>query len=421
MKVLHIYPETCEYAYPDFPKDLLITDAFDTEIIANTDLEVRYLAGLTHLGEECVFFYPRLFNLPIKEFIHSRNYRMIRFPVSFSIGSVPYPLKMLKYIRKEKPDLIHYHGIYGGGKYFYLRFFNFVTLYSRILRIPVYGWYHTGSLAPIPKIKMFSDKFYLIRKLDHFLRTWVFNHCRGLTSINHPELDRLFNENSPEYYGFKIRTKYKHVTPNTFDKDRFYPVLREEARKILKLDSSKRYMLMVTRLFESKGLHDILSIIPEITEIFPDFHLLVIGDYIERSRAYKLHIDQLIKDLNISKFVTFLGRIEHHQGLNYYFSAAEAHILPTYKESFGAVNLEAMACKIPIITTNIEEMPYYVKKGLGIMINPGNKAELKEAVLKILNKNFKWDEQQYNALIEEYEYRNAAENLLSWYKSTMNK
>ncbi len=41
MKILHIYPDTCEYAYPEFPEDELNTDSFDEQIIAQTDLEVN--------------------------------------------------------------------------------------------------------------------------------------------------------------------------------------------------------------------------------------------------------------------------------------------------------------------------------------------------------------------------------------------
>jgi glycosyltransferase involved in cell wall biosynthesis len=419
LNILHIYPDTCEYAYPNFSKEELQSDVFDKQIIAQTDLEVRYLSGLKALGEDCIFLYPRLYKLPIKEFIHKGGYRIIRFPITFSIGSVNYPLGMLKYIRRVKPDLIHFHNIYGGGKYFYIRFFNLVTLYSKILRIPVYGWYHTGSLTPIPKIKALSEKYNLFRKMDHYLRTWVFNRCRGITSINHPELNRLFNRNNPEYYGFHMHTKHRLVTPNTFNKDVFHPISKKDAILKLGLDPSKKYMIMISRLFESKGLHDIIEVIPKIIERLPEFHLLVVGDYIERAAAYKIKINSQIEKLDVSNYITFLGRIEHHQGINLYINASEAHILPTYKESFGAVNLEALACKIPVITTNIEEMPYYIKEGLGIMIEPGDQLALRNAIIKILEREFQWNEDQYLELVEKYEYRNAAATLLAWYKKTL--
>lgn len=70
MKILYIYPYSCEYAYPNYLNPKLDPDEFDQEIMCHTDLELRYLRGLTELGEECVLFYPRRFRLPIKEFKH---------------------------------------------------------------------------------------------------------------------------------------------------------------------------------------------------------------------------------------------------------------------------------------------------------------------------------------------------------------
>ncbi len=176
---------------------------------------------------------------------------------------------------------------------------------------------------------------------------------------------------------------------------------------------------MVSRLFESKGLHDILEVIPEIIKMKPEFHLLVIGDYVERALGYKKYIEELLARNEINQYVSFLGRIEHHQGLNLYYNAVEAHILPTYKESFGAVNLESLATRTPVITTNIEEMPYYIKPGLGILIEPGDQVALRKEILNILEDNFRWNEEEYEKLINIYEYEKAAENLLEWYKETL--
>ena len=420
MKVVHIYPEPCEYAYPKYNNPDINQDAFDNEILRFTDLEVRYLTGLTQLGVKCVFFYPRKFRVKIKEFKHNGGYRIIRFPISFKIGSVYYPMKMLRYLLKEKPDLVHYHNIYGGGKYFYFRFYNVVALFCKVFKIPFFGWYHTGSLEPIPKIYNLRQKHVIIKKIDDFLRTWSFNISRGITSINHLELERLFNPDFLEYYGFKIKTPFKKVTPNTFSADTFYPTPREEALQKVNLDTQNCYILFVSRIIESKGLHDIIIILPDILKKHPNVNLLVIGDYLEGANDYKIKLESLIAKLGLKNHIHFLGRVEHHQGLLYYYNSADLFILPTYKESFGGVNLEALACGIPVISSNIEEIPYYIKPGMGILTEPGDKLQLRKAILSVLNGDFKFDKELTKKELQLYEYVNAVKQLLDWYKNVLN-
>lgn len=422
MKVLHIYHTSCEYAYPKYLDPGLDPDLFDKEIMCNTDLEVRYLTGLQELGVECVFFYPRRFKLPVKEFIHRGGYRMVRFPVTFFKGKIgkEYSLLMLKHIKKEQPDLVHYHGIFGGGKLWPLRFFNLMALFCKINKIPFFGWYHIGAMYPGRKEKNLR-KNPVLKKIMFFLKSWPIKICTGITSINHIGLKRLFDPSHSEYYGYNFSKIPHKLTPNTFNAKYFYPVKREKAIREIALDPNNRYIIMVSRLFEQKGLHYLINILPQLIKKYANVHLLVIGEFIEEAEDYREHIYKTIKELKIDKHITFLGRIEHHQGLLYYLNASELFILPTYMDSFAAVNIEAMACGLPVISTNREEIPYYLKPGVGILVPEHDENELYKAVDKVLSGTFQYNWEEQKSILAQYDYLNAAKSLKNWYEKILDK
>lgn len=413
MKVVHIYPVSCEYAYLKYLNPNLDPDAFDLEIMCNTDLEVRYLRGLHELGVDCALFYPRRFRLPIKEFTHRGGYQIVRFPITFFEGQQgrELPLTMLKYIKKEKPDLVHFHSIYG-GRYFYPRFFDVVALFCKINKIPFLGWYHIGSF---PQARRMSFLFTPVR----FIKTAALRSCVGITSINHNELRRLFDPEYPGYYGIDFSMVPHRLTPNTFDIKMFYPVPRGEALTRTCLDRKKRYILIVCRLLYEKGLHYLLNAMPELVRWFPNVHLLIVGEFIEGEEDYQIVIQRLIKDLNIRDRVTFVERVEHHQGLLYYYNVADVFVLPTFMDSFGAVNLEAMACGVPVISTNREEIPYYLKPSVGIVIPEHDETALLDAIIRVLSGQFVANEAERKRILAQYSYIVAAASLKEWYEEIL--
>jgi len=422
MKIIFLYPDSCEYAYPKYLDKNLDFDLFDQEIMCYTDLEVRYLQGMHELGHECTLLYPRRFRMKVKSFIHRGGYKIIRFPVNFFNGNMgkEYSFKMLRFLKKEKPDLVHFQGIYGAGKFFFIRFFIVTVLYCKWNKIPIFGWYHIG-LNNQGKRERNLSKFSLFKWFFHQLRTKPIDLCNGITSINHSELFRLFDSKHPEYYGYSFKQKNYKLTPNTVNRKLFYPVAKDLAFEKTGLDKSKRYLIMVSRLFEQKGLHLILQVFPDLILKYPNIHLLVVGEFIEEALEYKIRIENYIQTNSLEKYVTFLGRIEHHQGLVYYLNVSEVFVLPTYKDSFAAVNIEAIACGIPVISSDTEEIPYYLNDGVGILIPPRDEQALGIAIDKVLSGEFKPDPIKQQEIVNRYDYLSAAKSLIDWYKEVLKK
>ena len=411
MRIIHVYPVPCEYAYPKYADPALSPDIFDTEVMCQTDLEVRYLKGLHEIGVDCTLLYPRENRPPIKTFTHRGGYRIVRFPISLFEGKRgPLTLGMLRYIKDNKPDLVHFHGIYGGG-YLPLKMFDLVSQLCQREQIPFFGWYHVGMLVQPDR-----GRIPVVRSFLRAVRVKSLRRCAGITSINHLELDRLFNPDHSGYYGVDLSAIPHCLTPNTVDGSVFYPQPVEEARERLGLCLGKRYLLMVARLFREKGLHHLLNTLSVLRWEFPGIHLLVVGEYIQGSEDYQGEIEKQLDALGVRDCVTFVGRVEHGDNLRDYYNSADAFVLPTLKETFGGVNLEAMACGTPVVSTACGEIPYYLTEASGFIVEPGDEHDLLKSLTFVLSGEFEADDDKRKEILSRYEFRLATKKLKQWYE-----
>lgn len=417
LRVIHLYPYPYESYYPRYLDRALPPDEFDETIACCTDLEVRYLAGMHALGDRCTLLYPRRFGLPEKSFTHRRGYEIRRFPITWfeqpaGITRGGIMRGMLRYIAAQRPDVVHFQGLYVGGFFPFNMQFQTVRLCRR-LGIPVHGWYHIGRFPPR------AGRVPAVRALYRAIRVWTLRRMAGIVSINHNELARLFDPASPEYYGINLGIVPHTQMANTYDPDLFHPTPRAEARARLGLAGDRHYLLMASRLFPEKGLHDLLATLPDLVRRFPRLELLVIGEFIEEAAAYRHEIERQIAELGLTGRVRFLGRIEHHQGLPLYYSAADLFVLPTYMDSFAAVNIEALACGTPVVSTDREEIPTYLKAGAGLVVPQRGVAELREAIAAVLSGGFQFDPAAVRRILAPYDYRQAGRRLHDWYLATM--
>ncbi len=194
---------------------------------------------------------------------------------------------------------------------------------------------------------------------------------------------------SPNYlFGSGILEKYRDkvvVVPYSIDLGLFKP--NKNNRKILnslnKKYKNKKVILFVGRLIPYKGLEYLIHAIPSVLNKFNDVKLLIVGD-----GPLKQELVALVDELGISDFVDFVGDI-HNENLPPYYCLCDIFVLPsTYKaEAFGIVQLEAMACGKPIVSTNVQGSGItFVNKEneTGLIVEPGNSNELAGAIIKLL-------------------------------------
>lgn len=142
--------------------------------------------------------------------------------------------------------------------------------------------------------------------------------------------------------------------------------------------SPGEYILMHTSNFRKvKRVDDVIEIFNEVNKIKPS-KLILAGDGPERS-----YIEQLCTKNNISERVFFLGKQDNIEKI---LSISDVFLMPSETESFGLAALEAMACGVPVVSTNTGGLPEVNKHGFsGFTAELGNIEEMSNYVLEILN------------------------------------
>ncbi|MFL0195586.1 glycosyltransferase family 4 protein [Clostridium sp. WILCCON 0269] len=167
------------------------------------------------------------------------------------------------------------------------------------------------------------------------------------------------------------------------------------------------YILYVGGFSPRKNILGLIDSFSKLITLYKKPIVLVIAGSKGKSyETYKKHAEKL----NISDKVLFPGfiSIEH---LPYIYNAAKLFVYPSFYEGFGLPPIEAMACGIPVITSDTTSLPEVVGKG-ALLINPLDKASLCEAMLNVL-----LDDTLKNKLISSGVKR-ASE--LNWKKTTIN-
>ena len=148
------------------------------------------------------------------------------------------------------------------------------------------------------------------------------------------------------FRSFKIE-KDIHVIPNFVDIKRFHQTDKDHFKQML-APGGERILVHVSNFRKVKRVDDVIKIFEKVRKEVPS-KLLMIGDGPDRQSA-----EDLAKTLGIYDDIRFLGKQEQ---ISEILSIADLFILPSETESFGLSALEAMACSVPLISTNAGGLP----------------------------------------------------------------
>jgi len=172
------------------------------------------------------------------------------------------------------------------------------------------------------------------------------------------------------------------VIPNGINvKDFNAPYSKEECRKKLGLEVNGYVILFVGNLTPYKGPEILVRAMPEVMREIPSAELVFVGN-----GSMRKELEELSKRLGIEKHVKFAGFVKESLKPLYY-KAADVFCLPsvTTTESFGIVNLEAMACGVPIVASKVGGIPDVVRDGEnGLLVPPKNPLALAHAIVRLL-------------------------------------
>ncbi len=141
---------------------------------------------------------------------------------------------------------------------------------------------------------------------------------------------------------FKINKEIE-VIPNFIDFQRFSKLDKDHFKKAI-APNGEKILIHVSNFRKVKRVDDVVKTFHKIIKGGVIAKLLLVGDGPERS-----NIEQVVRDLELCDLVTFLGKQEKVEEL---LAVSDLFLMPSEAESFGLAALEAMACEVPVISSN---------------------------------------------------------------------
>ena len=152
------------------------------------------------------------------------------------------------------------------------------------------------------------------------------------------------------------------------------------------LTPSDKVIFTLTRLASSeqyKGYEQVIKAVGHLKLKFPDIKYILSGQY---DSAVEIRIKELIRSCGVEEQVILTGFLPETE-LADYFLLADLFVLPSKKEGFGIVFIEALACGLPVICGNADGSIDAIRNGeLGTAINVRDQDELERTIIKYLEK-----------------------------------
>ena len=276
--------------------------------------------------------------------------------------------KLVDVVRFEGLDLLHVHYAIPHASVAYLA--KQILAKSYGINIPVVTTLHGTDITLVGKDKSFSP-----------VVTFSINQSDGVTTVS-----ESLKEQTLSYFDITNTIK---VIPNFIDLNRFSNKNHEHFKKAI-APNNERILVHTSNFRRVKRVEDVVKIFDKVSQQIP-CKLLMVGDGPERSNA-----EELARDLGISENIRFLGK---QDAIEEILSISDLFIMPSGSESFGLAALEAMACKVPVISTTTGGLPELNKQGYsGFLSEVGDIDDMASNAIRILKNDEVLQKFKENAL-----------------------
>ena len=192
------------------------------------------------------------------------------------------------------------------------------------------------------------------------------------------------------YANFDIKKEIE-VIPNFIDFTRFMKLDKEHFKKAI-APNKEKLLIHTSNFRKVKRVEDTIRIFHKVKQEV-NSKLMLVGDGPERAC-----VEELARKLNVEKDVMFLGKQDAVEEL---LAIADLYLMPSESESFGLAALEAMACEVPVISSNTGGIPEINIQGdTGFLSDVGNVEEMALNAIKILSNEDALKRFKTNSLIQ---------------------
>lgn len=299
--------------------------------------------------------------------------------------------RILSFLLRKKYDVIHIHWAYPDGLIIpQLKKAGLKTS----LTIHGSDWYQTKDIPG----------------LSELIKSSLYSADRVLYSG--PKLKADIELRFPEL------SKKSDIIYNMVDTESYSPLSpddKESIREKLGWESSKKHALTVANIRHEKGLDLLIETISENKEL-ADIQFHIIGNI--ENTEYSNSVIKYIKENSLNN-VDLIPAVSPEKLIKYY-QAADFYVLPSRREGFNVSILEAAACGLPLVCTDVGGNSEVINKGTGIITNELENAN-PSAIIKMAELFSEYSPEELNNLIR-INYGKSAflKRLLTNYKKALN-
>ncbi len=276
--------------------------------------------------------------------------------------------KLVDVVKYENLDLLHVHYAIPHAAVAYM--VKKILLAEGGKYIPVITTLHGTDITLVGTNKAFAP-----------VVAFSINKSDGVTAVSE-YLKKVTHER------FDISNEIVAI-PNFIDFERFTKKNKDHFKKAIAPDG-ERILAHVSNFRKVKRVDDVIKVFEKVYKKIP-CKLLMIGDGPERQKA-----EELCRKIGLCEEVRFLGKQDAVEEL---LAVADLFILPSSSESFGLAALEAMACQVPVISSNIGGIPEVNIHGKTGYLSPlGDVEDMAKNAISLLEDEEKLETFRKNAL-----------------------
>jgi len=246
------------------------------------------------------------------------------------------------------------------------------------------------TINPKCKIWLVAHGIEVWRPLSLFKNLFL-KHCDKIVCVSNFTKQQMINRH-------QVNPDVCIVLNNAVDPFMKLPEIFAKPDNLLKryhLTPGNPVIFTLTRLASTeqyKGHDHVIKVISKLKSSFPEIKYILSGQYDHKE---EIRIQKLITEYKVDEQVILTGFIDENE-LPGYFLLADLFVLPSKKEGFGIVFIEALACGLPVICGNADGSIDAICNGeLGKAINPDDLTELEMAITEYLKKPLIEDKRQY--------------------------